>query len=85
MCKLGKAVLFSVILVLTVAILVGCDGQPAEEKTVAFWVVSGTNRGLSFSNNSLRGYDVEGTSVVKTNLPKYHISSLALDSQDAPG
>ena len=61
-------------------ILSGCAG-PKQEKTVAFWVVSGTNRGESFSRNSLGGYDAGGEAVVKTSLPRYHISSLARDDQ----
>lgn len=79
--KLGKALLLSVILVLAVTLLVGCNGKPEDGRTVTFWVVSGTNRGLSYSNNSLRGYDIEGTLAVKASLPKYHVSSLAMDNQ----
>ncbi|MGI6365259.1 MAG: two-component regulator propeller domain-containing protein [Bacillota bacterium] len=70
----------AVIALLALIILGGC-ANPQEDKCVTFWVVSGTNRGESFARNSLRGYDAAGQLAVKANLPHYHISSLALDSQ----
>lgn len=77
--RLGKLWLIALAIVL-LAIQGGCSG-PKEEKTAAFWVVSGTNRGESFSRNSLRGYDAAGQLAAKASLPPYYISSLALDSQ----
>ena len=67
--------------IVSLSILLGCNGQQQKEGPVTFWVVSGTNRGESFSRNSLGGYDDSGQLADKASLPKYHISSLALDSQ----
>jgi len=78
--KLQKAISLAAILLISLAVMASCAGQ-VEEKTVAFWVVSGTNRGESFSRNSLGGYDAVGELTVKTSLPQYHVNSLALDKQ----
>ena len=80
---LKKTMLIAGILlcIVSLSILLGCNGQQQKEGPVTFWVVSGTNRGESFSRNSLGGYDDSGQLADKASLPKYHISSLALDSQ----
>ena len=81
--KTGRAKFLTALLplLLFLPVLGGCSMERKEEGTVAFWVAAGTNRGESFSRNSLGGYDTAGKSAVKARLPQYHISGLTLDSR----
>ncbi len=75
-----KLILFPLVLSILLSPLAGCKNEKRE--LPAFWVVAGTNRGESFSRNSLGGYDLQGEHVFKEKLPPFYISSMFQDSQD---